>query len=178
MGRRKRKKVSFRLVRTVPKIFTCPACGHKTIKVTLRKQKENKALVICGHCGQQQEVPKTDISEAVDAFGEFIDIYFKDQEYERLTRRAQTLKEKGEFTELANVYAFLSDNASVNAEKALEGYEKNKDPKDLENAEKWKLMADEYKKEEKNERHRWQALLASVITATLIIGPILFLLLR
>jgi hypothetical protein len=34
------------------------------------------------------------------------------------------------------------------------------------------------KKEKINDKHRWQALLAAVITATLIIGPILFLLLR
>ncbi|MCF2139301.1 MAG: hypothetical protein K9W44_04525 [Candidatus Lokiarchaeota archaeon] len=148
MGRRKRKKVVYRPVRTLPKIFTCPKCGHKTMKTNM-KFSDDKALVICGHCGEQQEVPKNEISEPVDAFGNFIDIYYKDQEYDRLTRREEILKEKGQYSELALVYSFLSDNAQINAEKALEEFEKYKDPADLENAEKWKEAAKQYKENEK-----------------------------
>jgi len=34
MGRRKRKQVSPKRVKRVPKIFTCPECGEKSVKVT------------------------------------------------------------------------------------------------------------------------------------------------
>lgn len=148
MGRRKRKQVKYRPVKTTPKVFTCPACGHKTMKAQMKKD-EKKALVVCGHCGEQQMVNKTRISEPVDAFGEFIDIYYKDQEYERLSRRKEKLEEKQQYTELTLVLSLLYDNAIVNAEKASEEYEKNHDPVDLENAERWYSMADEFKEREK-----------------------------
>ena len=38
-------------------------------------------MVKCGHCGIENEVPAVDITEPVDAYGDFIDIYYKDQEY-------------------------------------------------------------------------------------------------
>ncbi len=148
MGRRKRKQVKYRPVKTAPKVFTCPACGHKTMKTQMKKD-EKKALVVCGHCGEQQMVNKTRISEPVDAFGEFIDIYYKDQEFERLTRRKEKLEEKEQYTELTLVLSLLHDNAKVNAEKAEEEYEKNHDPQDLENAERWHQMAKEFYDREK-----------------------------
>lgn len=143
MGRRKRKKVVYRRVRSLPKVFTCPKCGHKTVKAKVTS-KEDDVEVICGHCGVSQKVEKNALTEPVDAFGSFIDIYYKDQEYARLTNREEKLWEKKQFTELTLVYSFLADNANVNAKKALEEYEKNKDPDDLEQAEKWKATAAKY----------------------------------
>ncbi len=46
-------------------------------------------------------------------------------------------------------YSFLADNANVNATKALEEYQKNNDPKDLEQAEMWKATATKYVENEK-----------------------------
>ena len=106
--------------------------------------KEERVEVKCGHCGQSQFVDKNELTEPVDAFGDFIDIYYKDQEYARLTHREEVLWEKKQFTELTLVYSFLADNANVNAKKALEEYEKNNDPKDLEQAEMWKATASKY----------------------------------
>ena len=143
LGRRKRKKIVYRRVRSLPKIFTCPKCGHKTVKAKVTSKEEN-IEVLCGHCGVSQVVTKNDLSEPVDAFGDFIDIYYKDQEYARLTSREEKLWEKKQFTELTLVYSFLADNANVNATKALEEYQKNNDPKDLEQAEKWKETASKY----------------------------------
>ncbi|QEE14531.1 transcription elongation factor 1 family protein [Promethearchaeum syntrophicum] len=143
MGRRKRKKIVYRRVRSLPKIFTCPKCGHKTVKAKVTS-KEEDVEVICGHCGVSQKVSKNDLTEPVDAFGDFIDIYYKDQEYARLTSREEKLWEKKQFTELTLVYSFLADNANVNSTKALEEYQKNKDPKDLEQAEMWKATAAKY----------------------------------
>lgn len=148
MGRRKRKQVKYRPVKSAPKVFTCPSCGHKTMKAQMKKG-DKKALVVCGHCGEQQEVNKTRISEPVDAFGDFIDIYYKDQEFERLSRRKDILEEKQQYTELTLVLSLLHDNAVINAQKAEEEYEKNHDPVDLDNAEKWQNMAKEFQDREK-----------------------------
>jgi len=149
MGRRKRKKVVYRRVRSLPKVFTCPKCGHKTVKAKVSSKEEN-VEVLCGHCGVSQQVGKNSLTEPVDAFGDFIDIYYKDQEYARLTSREEKLWEKKQFTELTLVYSFLADNANVNAKKALEEYEKNKDPHDLEQAEMWRETAAKYVENEKN----------------------------
>ncbi|MHA1718010.1 MAG: hypothetical protein ACTSXK_00625, partial [Promethearchaeota archaeon] len=154
LGRRKRKKVVYRRVRTLPKIFTCPKCGHKTVKAKKVKDNADKIEVICGHCGVSQIVDKNEITEPVDAFGDFIDIYYKDQEYARLTRREEKLWEKKQFTELTLVYSFLADNANVNAKRALEEYEKNKDPEDLKQAEMWKATAQKYVENEKRLREQ------------------------
>lgn len=156
MGRRKRKKVSFRPPKTIPRIFTCPACGHKTVKAKL-KHSDDKALVKCGHCGIEQQVNKTEISEPVDAFGEFIDIYFKDQEYDRLTQREEKLIQRQQYVELCNVYSLLTDIATINQQKFIEEYEKNRSAEDLETAEKWKQSADKYKQNERDIRAKLAA---------------------
>ncbi|MFX1531130.1 MAG: hypothetical protein ACFFBC_08460, partial [Promethearchaeota archaeon] len=72
MGRRKRKQVSPKRVKRVPKIFTCPDCGEKSVKVTDIKKKGAFATVKCGNCGLTKEVLVNSISEPVDAFGDFI----------------------------------------------------------------------------------------------------------
>lgn len=147
MGRRKRKKIVYRRVRSLPKVFTCPKCGHKTMKAKVIS-KEEKVHVICGHCGESQYVGKNTLTEPVDAFGDFIDIFYKDQEYARLTKREEKLWNKKQYTELTLVYSFLADNAKINAQKALEEYEISKEPKDLEQAETWKESAQKYSENE------------------------------
>ena len=146
MGRRKRKQVKYRAVRSLPKVFTCPKCGHKTMKAKL-KHSETEVLIVCGHCQEQQVVGKNDLTEPVDAFGDFIDIYYKDQEFDRLSRRKEKLLLKQQYTELTLVLSLLYDNATINENKALEEYEKNKDPEDLTNAEKWNEIANNFKTE-------------------------------
>ncbi len=153
MGRRKRKQVVYRRVRSLPKVFTCPKCGHKTVKAK-KHAKEEKVEVICGHCSVSQLVDKNDLTEPVDAFGDFIDIYYKDQEYARLTAREEKLWEKKQYTELTLVYSFLADNANINAKKAHEEYEKNKDPQDLEQAEMWRATAAKYVENEESVRQQ------------------------
>jgi transcription elongation factor Elf1 len=113
------------------------------------RKEQDRVLIVCGHCGEEEWVKKNRITEPVDAFGDFIDIYYKEQEYERLIRRRDILDEKQQFTELTLVLSLLYDNAIVNAEKAEEEYEKNHDPEDLENAEIWKGMASEFQEREK-----------------------------
>ena len=75
MGRRKRKQQTYRRVKKLPKIFTCPSCGEKSVKVEKVNKQNGFAKVKCGHCTLEKEVLINSISEPVDAFGDFIDIY-------------------------------------------------------------------------------------------------------
>ncbi len=149
MGRRKRKQVVYRPVKTLPKIFTCVICGKKTMKTKIDKTAQT-AKIICGSCGKEQEVSANEITEPVDAFGDFIDIYFAAQEYERLVKRSKRLESKKQFSELAMVYSFLSDICNNNSKEALEEHEKTQSAEDLENAQKWKGQADVYMKMSKD----------------------------
>ena len=143
MGRRKRKQVVYRAVRTLPKVFQCPKCGRKTMRTKIKKGNPI-ANVICGACGTEQEVMANSLTEPVDAFGEFIDIYFGEQEYQRLITRATRLEEKKQYSELAFVYSYLTDICKSNSAEALVAYEKSNSEEDIENAQKWKGQADEY----------------------------------
>ncbi len=145
MGRRKRKQVSPKRVKRVPKIFTCPDCGEKSVKVTDIKKKGAFATVKCGNCGVTKEVLVNSISEPVDAFGDFIDIYYADQELQRLEKRITKLKKENELGELALVYSILSDLCKVKAAVLLE-----EDDVNLDEVNDWKLKGEEYKRLEKD----------------------------
>ncbi len=145
MGRRKRKQVSPKRVKRVPKIFTCPECGEKSVKVTALKKKGAFATVKCGNCDLTKEVLVNSISEPVDAFGDFIDIYYADQELQRLERRIVKLKEDNEWGELALSYSILSDLCKTKAAILLD-----EDNVNLEEVDIWKARAEKYKQLEKN----------------------------
>ncbi len=145
MGRRKRKQVSPKRVKRVPKIFTCPECGEKSVKVTDLKKKGAFATVKCGNCSLTKEVLVNSISEPVDAFGDFIDIYYADQELQRLERRIVKLKDENEWGELALSYSILSDLCKTKAGILLE-----EDNVNLEEVDTWKTRAEKYKQLEKD----------------------------
>jgi len=111
---------------------------------------KKQALVICGLCGLKQEVPANELTEPVDAYGEFIDIYYGKEEYERLYKRAEILESKKQYQELANVYSILADICLNNYREANKEYEKNKSEEDLENARKWKAQEEEYRRKSKD----------------------------
>ncbi|MHA2048086.1 MAG: hypothetical protein ACW986_00575 [Promethearchaeota archaeon] len=145
MGRRKRKQVSPKRVKRVPKIFTCPDCGEKSVKVTDIKKKGAFATVKCGNCGLTKQVLVNSISEPVDAFGDFIDVFYADQELQRLEKRNQKLKEDNEWGELALSYSILSDLCKTKAALLLE-----EDKINMEEVNDWKLKSEHYKRLEKD----------------------------
>ncbi|NHJ20285.1 MAG: hypothetical protein EAX91_05025 [Candidatus Lokiarchaeota archaeon] len=145
MGRRKRKQQTYKRVKKVPKIFTCPNCGEKSVKVE-NIRKSAIATVKCGHCGLTKEVLVNSISEPVDAFGDFIDIFYADQELQRLEKRIAKLKQKNEWGELVLCYSILTDLCKAKAAEALE----DENNVDLEEVNRWKTKAEEYKRKEKN----------------------------
>ena len=145
MGRRKRKQPTYKRVKKVPKIFTCPNCGEKSVKVE-NIRKSAIATVKCGHCGLTKDVIVNSISEPVDAFGDFIDIYYADQELQRLEKRIEKLKKDNEWGELALSYAILSDICRAKAAEVLE----SKDNVDMKEVERWNLRSEKYKRLEKD----------------------------
>ena len=145
MGRRKRKQVTPKRVKRVPKIFTCPECGEKSVKVIDIKKKGAFATVKCGNCGLTKEVLVTSISEPVDAFGDFIDIYYADQELQRLEKRIVKLKKENEWGELTLCYSILSDLCRTKAAILLE-----EDNVNLDDVNDWKARAEKYKQLEKD----------------------------
>ncbi|MHA1233814.1 MAG: hypothetical protein ACTSO6_05595 [Promethearchaeota archaeon] len=145
MGRRKRKQQSYKRVKRVPKIFTCPNCGEKSVKVE-NIRKSAIATVKCGHCGLIKEVLVNSISEPVDAFGDFIDIYYADQELQRLEKRIEKLKKKNQWGELVLCFSILSDICKAKAAEALE----DEDNINLDVVNKWKIRSEEYNRLEKD----------------------------
>ncbi len=145
MGRRKRKQQSYKRVKRVPKIFNCPNCGEKSVKVE-NIRKSAIATVKCGYCGLTKDVLVNSISEPVDAFGDFIDIYYADQELLRLEKRIEKLKNEQEWGDLAFCFSVLSDICRAKAAESLEDEENV----DIDEANKWKIRAEEYKKKEKD----------------------------
>ncbi len=99
----------------------------------------------CGNCELTKEVLVNSISEPVDAFGDFIDIYYADQELQRLERRIQRLKVDQEWGELALAYSILSDLCKVKAAILLDEEDVN-----LDEINDWKTKAEEFKRLEKD----------------------------
>ncbi len=145
IGRRKRKQVSPKRVKRVPKIFTCPECGEKSVKVTDIKKKGAFATVKCGNCGLEKEVLVNSISEPVDAFGDFIDIFYADQELLRIEKRVKKFRAENKWGEVALSYSILSDLCKVKAAILLD-----EDDVDLDEVNSWKMKAEEFKRFEKD----------------------------
>ncbi len=116
-------------------------CGEKSVKVE-NIRKSAIATVKCGHCGLIKEVLVNSLSEPVDAFGDFIDIHYADQELQRLEKRLEKLKPKNEWGELVLIYSILSDICKAKAAEALE----DEDNINLDVVNKWKIKAEEYKR--------------------------------
>ena len=78
MGRRKRRRKIIIRKRTLPKVFTCPRCGLRSVvvKITASPTGGRVAHVVCGHCGLSKDVPITPIQKEVDAYCKFVDDYY------------------------------------------------------------------------------------------------------
>lgn len=72
LGGRRRKSVIVRVRRTIPKIFQCPNCGIRAVKVSVNK---SEATVMCGSCGLKWRTVKKTIEEPVDIYNRFVDAF-------------------------------------------------------------------------------------------------------
>ena len=62
--------------RTLPKIFTCPRCGGRSVKVSINPS-EGKASVVCSLCGLNAELPASPSSQPVDIYCKFSDLFYE-----------------------------------------------------------------------------------------------------
>lgn len=67
MGRRRRRKIVRTFRRTIPKVYTCPQCGKRTVTVQMIKEADI-AHVACGACKISGDVALSDGMTAVDAY--------------------------------------------------------------------------------------------------------------
>jgi len=121
-------------------------CGEKSVKVENVKKQNGFAKVKCGHCSLEKEVLINSISEPVDAFGDFIDIYYADTELQRLEKGISKLKENNEWGELGLAYSLLSNLCRIKAAQLLE----EEEDVDMNEVTEWKTKGEKYKRLEKD----------------------------
>ncbi len=76
MGRKYKKKLPRRPPKRIPKVFQCPHCGRRAVRVEINK-KEGKAHISCGNCKIGVEIDIPAVFDAVDAYGKFVDMYYE-----------------------------------------------------------------------------------------------------
>lgn len=75
VGRRRRRKVVKIVKKTMPKVFVCPRCGARSVKV-LMNPAAGKAKVTCSICGLMAELPAGPSSQSVDIYCQFSDLFY------------------------------------------------------------------------------------------------------
>ena len=81
LGRRRTRKVVKRPIKTLPRIFVCPRCGEKTVKVEIDRNL-NIGKVRCGKCKLEAIVEHIRrIDEEVDVYSQWFDEYYASAQY-------------------------------------------------------------------------------------------------
>jgi len=75
MGRRRRRKIVKRVVRTLPKVFPCIVCGRRSVSVNIDRSK-GIATVTCSSCGARGEVEVKPYMTIVDAYSLWTDLIY------------------------------------------------------------------------------------------------------
>lgn len=73
MGRRKRKVVRAPK-KKLPNVFLCPKCGINAVRVITKNP--HQALVKCGNCGFDLQVPIGTRDHPVDLYCKFTDLFY------------------------------------------------------------------------------------------------------
>jgi len=77
MGRRRRQKVRRRPQKRIPDVYPCPSCGNTAVKIEMYRD-NGLATVKCGSCQLEKQITNlTTLSEPVDVYGDFIDIFYQ-----------------------------------------------------------------------------------------------------
>jgi len=82
MGRRRRQKVRRRPQKRIPDVYPCPSCGNTAVKIELYRD-NGLATVKCGSCQLEKQITNlTTLSEPVDVYGDFIDVFYQNRQSE------------------------------------------------------------------------------------------------
>lgn len=77
MGRRKKRRKIVVRRRTLPKVFSCPRCGTRSVVVKISTGPSGRiAHIMCGRCGISAQVPLGAIQKEVDAYCIFVDKFY------------------------------------------------------------------------------------------------------
>ncbi len=79
MGRRRRKKIVKIYRPKIPKIFTCPVCGSKSLNIIVDKKKMT-AKARCPNCGLEWETNIKSYEEKIDIYHRLFDEYIDQME--------------------------------------------------------------------------------------------------
>jgi len=60
----------------LPKVFLCPRCGKKAVRIEMIKEK-TRAFIQCGNCELKEELTIAPSSEPVDIYCKFTDNFYK-----------------------------------------------------------------------------------------------------
>lgn len=90
MGKRRRKKLGRKQVRSVPQIykryFTCPRCGKLSLSISLTQAKDDEgrvkrgykhAVARCGSCHLRCEIEVVEGLEKIDVYNMISDAYYE-----------------------------------------------------------------------------------------------------
>jgi len=79
VGRRRRKKVIKVYKPKIPKIFTCPICGSKSLNITIDR-KISEAYAKCANCGLNWRTNVKSYEEKIDVYHRLFDEYIDKME--------------------------------------------------------------------------------------------------
>jgi len=64
--------------------WECPRCGTKSIMITLDK-KNKKSRILCGMCDINKEIKINRLSEPIDIYGHFIDLFYEKRKMRKIS---------------------------------------------------------------------------------------------
>jgi len=126
--------------------FLCPNCDSESISITNDKL---LAKVKCLTCYLSGEIKiNRETYSSFDVYGDFIDLYYADEEIQRLERNIEPLKNSEKWRELTHNYSILSYLYSAKRDCLLKDGN-NPGPDEISN---WNLKSEKYKTLEKETR--------------------------
>ena len=125
--------------------FLCPNCNSVSISITFNKL---LAKVKCSTCSLSREIKIIKAYRPIDVYGEILDIYYEDEEIQRLEKSIEDLKRLEKWGDLTRTYSILSDLYSAKGACLLKD-DNNPSPNEIS---KWNLKSEKYKRLEKETR--------------------------
>jgi len=125
--------------------FLCPNCNSVSISITFNKL---LAKVKCLTCSLSGEIKNIKAYKPIDVYGDILDLYYADEEIQRLEKSIEHLKKLEKWGDLTRTYSILSDLYSAKGAYLLKD-DNNLGPYEIS---RWNLKSEKYKRLEKETR--------------------------